>query len=464
MAEPWRVQERRVWRPLAQRISAPQLLVLSFVGLIALGTVGFAALPGLGEGGPVGWVDALFTATSAVCVTGLTVFDVSQRLTFRGELWLLVLIQAGGLGILTFASWIATLAGRRSTLAVEEATGGGGSTLRASDPIRLVRITVSVTLALEATGALALWVAWRDRFGGLEGVWLAVFHAVSAFCNAGFSLFSDSLVGARDDAGVLAIVGGLVVVGGLGFPVLQDLRYRLTGRHRRLALHTRLVLAMTGLLLAGGAVLYHAFEADQSLESLGALDRMSNALFMSVTARTAGFNTVDYDQITNPALFLTLVLMWIGGAPASTAGGVKVTTAAILGLVLWSRLRGEGRVSVAGRSLPQETVARSTGLAVGAVLLLGVFLFALLTLELPVEGERVDRLHLIRLLFELQSAFGTVGLSMGVTPTLTPAGRLLLVPVMVLGRIGPLVILAAMAARQRRRMAFRYAHEDVLVG
>jgi trk system potassium uptake protein TrkH len=188
-----------------------------------------------------------------------------------------------------------------------------------------------------------------------------------------------------------------------------------------------------------------------------------NALFMAVTARTAGFNTVDYDVISNPAVFLTLALMWIGGAPASVAGGVKITTVALLGLLLWARLRGQRHVSLASRTVPAETVQRAAGLAAGAVLLLGVFLFLLLETEGAGRGA-LDREHFIRLVFEIQSAFSTVGLSMGVTPDLSPAGRLLLVPLMVLGRIGPLVVLSAMVIESRRRASFRHAHEDVLVG
>ena len=255
----------------------------------------------------------------------------------------------------------------------------------------------------------------------------------------------------------------LVVLGGLGFPVIQDLRFRLRGRHRHLTLHSRVVLASTGILLALSTALYLAFEWRHELVGLSPLDRTVNAFFMAVTARTAGFNTVDYDGVSNPSFFLTLALMWIGGGPSSVAGGVKVTTAALLVLLLWSRLRGDEDVSLAGRTIPRETIQRATGLAAGAVLLLGALLFLLLVTESGDEGW-ADRRELVRLVFETQSAFSTVGLSMGQTPELTVAGRLVLVPAMVLGRIGPLIALAAMAAQRRRRVRFRYAHEDVLVG
>lgn len=444
-------------------LSAPQLATLSFVGLIGIGTGGFLLLPGLYVDTPLGWVDALFMATSAVCVTGLAVVDVSTELSIWGQAWLLLLIQTGGLGILALAAVIIPLTGARLGLEAEEAAGGPTSVLPPRAAARVLRTAVGFTLALEAAGALALWLAWHGDVGAARAAWLAVFHSVSAFCNAGFSLFSDSLVGFRERPALVLTVASLIVVGGLGFPVIQDLRYRLRGRHARLSLHTRLVIGATALLLVASALLYLVFEWGHELRPLGLADRTVNALFMAVTARTAGFNTVDYDAVSNASLFLTLALMWIGGGPASVAGGVKITTAAVLALLLRARLSGSDQVSLGGRTVPKETVQRATGLAAGAVLLLGVLLFALLLTES--NGARwADRSHLVRLAFELQSAFGTVGLSMGATGELTPAGRLVLVPTMLLGRIGPLIVLAAMAARMRRRVRFRFAHEDVIVG
>lgn len=445
-------------------LSAPRLLLLSFLGLIAVGTLGFALIPGLAHGGRLGWVDALFMATSAVCVTGLSVVSVGEELRFGGQLWLLLLVQAGALGILTFAGAILGAVGGRASLAVEEASHGPAAVVPTTDPRRLLRLTLAGTLGAEAVGALVLWFLWRDDAGAAGAVWLAVFHAVSAFCNAGFSLFSTSLVAFRERELLLLSVAGLIVVGGLGFPVLEDLRLRLLRRRRRLSLHSRLTLVATAVLLAGGTVLYLGLEAGHALAPLGALDRGVNALFMSVTARTAGFNTVDYDSLGNASVLLTLALMWIGGGPASVAGGVKVTTVAVLGILLWSRLRGETAVSAFGRTVPDETVHRATGLAVGGLLILALAVFLLLAFQGVADGAVDDRTRLTRLVFEVQSALGTVGLSMGETAHLTPVGRLLIVLVMLLGRLGPLVVLAAMATRLRRRARFRYAHEEVLVG
>jgi len=445
-------------------LSAQQLLLLSFGALVALGTAGFALVPAFSSDGPLSWVDALFMATSAVCVTGLVVVDPGTAFTTAGQVFLLVLIQAGGLGILTFAGVLVSVLGGRSSLSVEEAAGGPSSALPMGRPVSMLRTAMAVTFTLELAGAALLWASWRDDFGAVGALWPAVFHAVSAFCNAGFSLFADSLAGFRDEPAPVGVVAVLVVVGGLGYPVLQDLRMRARRRNRKLTLHTRLVLVATGLTLAVSTALYWIFETTHAAEPVSAPQALLDALFLAVTTRTAGFHTVGMDALSNPSLALTLGLMWMGGGPASLAGGVKITTAALLGLVLWARLRGHDRVSLAGRTVPDETVHRATGLAVGAVLLLGVFLVTVLAVEPAAGPEALDRERLVGLAFEVTSAFGTVGLSMGATQELSPAGRVLLVPLMLLGRIGPLVVLGAMVTRRKRRPGVRYAHEDVLVG
>jgi trk system potassium uptake protein TrkH len=445
-------------------LSAPQLLVISFIGLIVLGWLGFLLLPGLYEAAPMSWIDALFISASAVCVTGLTPIDVPNVLSFWGELWLIALIQAGALGILTFAAMVATAAGRRSGLDIEEAAGGFASVLPRGTPRQMLWTIFGVTIAVEATGALLLFGLWVGEHGVAKSLWLAVFHAVAAFGNAGFSLFSDNLMGEQKHPLVLLVICALIVIGGMGFPVIQDLRFRLhrRQRQRRLTTHTRLVLTATAVLVLGGAAFFLFFEWNRALAQLGFVDRVANALLMSITPRTAGFNSVNYDGITNASLYLTFVLMWIGGGPASTAGGAKVTTASLLALLLWARLRGDPHVSVAGRTVPDETVNRATGLAVGMALILLVFLTLLVAFE-PAAGASEERTQLVRFAFEVQSALSTVGLSMNLTPTLAAGSKLALVVTMLLGRVGPLAVLGAMAMRSQRTR-FRYAHEEVLIG
>lgn len=450
-------------RALPFELTAPQLLVLSFAGLIAIGWLGFMALPGLYEAAPMSAVDALFLAASAVCVTGLSTVDLPVVLSFAGELWLLVLIQAGGLGILTFAALVAAAAGRRAGLEVEEAAGSISAILPIGTPRQMLRTVIGVTLTCEAIGAAALFGCWwKAGEGGPRALWLAVFHAVSAFCNAGFSLFSESLVGQQRNASVLLVLMGLIVLGGIGFPVLHDLRARWRGR-RRLTTHTRIVLVATALLVLVGAAAFLLFEWDRTLAALAPHDRVVNALFMAITPRTAGFNSVDYGAVSSDSILLTIALMWIGGGSGSVAGGTKVTTIALLALLLAARLRGDRHVSVAGRTVPDETVHRATGLTIGMILILIAFTLVLLQLE-PSSGRPEQEWgQMVRLAFEVQSALSTVGLSMNLTPTLGSGSKLVLVLVMLLGRVGPLAVLGAMVQRDHHTR-FRYPHEDVLIG
>jgi len=444
--------------------SAVQLLTLSFLALIALGTTGLLVLPGLYAGPRLSLVDALFTATSAVCVTGLIVVDTATYFTPLGKAWVALLIQLGGLGILTIATAVIVAMGRQPGLSVHESVGQQATQRSMPWIRRLLRSVVVLTLTAELCGALILWLRWGPLFGWGRALGHAVFHAVSAFCNAGFSTFSDSLVGFRSDPLTLGTVAVLIVCGGLGFVVFADLWWRYVRRGtRRLGLHATLVLSTTAVLVIGATILFYAFESGTTLADLPVVDRLSNAVFMAVTPRTAGFNTVNYDAVSDPSLVLTVFLMIIGGSPGSTAGGIKTTTVALLALLFLSYLRGRRYVSIRGRTVPSEIVNLATGVVVAGVIILATAVFLLMLSE--VSPETTDRAVLVRAGFEAVSAFGTVGLSMGQTATLTAAGKLVITFLMFLGRVGPLTLAAAMAiAGRRRRIHYRHAHETVIVG
>ncbi len=461
---PWELLDRGL-ADHRRSLPATQLFLLSFAGLILFGTLGLLVLPGLYTGPRLGVVDALFTSTSAVCVTGLIVVDTAKYFTPLGQAWIALLIQLGGLGILTFTTLVISLLGRRASLGAEEAAGGHASAFRHLDPRTLVRAVVISTLVLEGTGAAILWLDWSRRMGWFHALWPAVFHAISAFCNAGFSVFSDSLVGLRTSPVTLLTVSSLIILGGIGFVVMTDVHaLHLRGKTDRLSTHTRLAVLTTAVLMVGSTILFLLFEARHALAGLGWTDKLTNAWFMAATPRTAGFNTVNYDQLSNPSLFLTIVLMIIGGSPGSTAGGLKTTTVALLLLVLWSRLKGRDHVSFMGRTIPDETLQRATGLTIGGLSILAVAVFLLSMTELPVQGP-AERAGFLRLVFEAHSAFGTVGLSMGVTSKLTKMGRLIIVALMYLGRVGPLAVASAMAlAGGRGGPRYRYAREDVVIG
>jgi trk system potassium uptake protein TrkH len=458
----WR---QRMWRAL----SPSQLFVGSFLLLVALGTLGFKVLPGLYTGPELGWLDALFTATSSICVTGLIVVDTATYFTTWGQAYILLLIQLGGLGIISFTSIIIVALGRRLSLRHESLAAGAAAVTSEINYRDLLRAVFVFTFGVEAVGALALYVCWGPELGWGAAAWPSVFHAISAFCNAGFSTFSDSLMGFQTNAPLLLVVMALIVVGGLGFLTLEELalwRRAHPKRSRfRLSTHSRLVLGTTGLLLVGGWAAFTFFEWSNTLGDMNSAARLVNGLFASVTPRTAGFNTIDYDATNTSTNFLTMIFMTIGGSPGSTAGGLKTTTVALLGLVALSRLRGLSTTNVAGRTIPESTVGRATGLFVLAFGLMTVAIFAFAATELP--GPLAPNPHdqFLDHMFEAVSAFNTVGLSMGVTGELSAAGRWTTVLCMFVGRVGPLTVAAAMS---RNRPAppggFRYAQEDVVVG
>ncbi|MDP2471964.1 MAG: potassium transporter TrkG [Candidatus Palauibacterales bacterium] len=447
------------------RVTSAQFFVGSFVFLVVLGALGLLVLPGLYTGERLGVVDSLFTAASAVCVTGLTVVDTATYFTPLGQAWIAVLIQLGGIGILTLTTLVILGLGRRMSLDLERAGGGHTTVLSHLSQRSLLGAVVRFTFAIELGGAIVLWVLWRGRLGSSAALWPAVFHSISAFCNAGFSIFSHSLMDFRASPLTLVTVSGLIILGGLGFLVLVDLWARARGTGRgRLSLHTKIVLWSSAILLVGGTFGFLVFESPFDLRLLGMPDQVVNAWFMSATARTAGFHTVDYSTASNGSILLTLALMVIGGSPGSTAGGLKTTSVVLLVLMLWSRLRGRSHTSAFGRTIPRDTLERAAGVVIAGFLVLALFVFLLLILELPEHGE-LDRVHLLEMVFEAHSAFGTVGLSMGATPKLTDGGRLLITLLMFLGRVGPLAFAVSLVNRRNRaREDYRFAQEDVVVG
>jgi trk system potassium uptake protein len=459
-----------LWR----NVTPPQLFVGSFLGLIAAGTLGLLALPGLYTGERLGFVDALFTATSAVCVTGLVVVDTATYFTPLGQGFLLLLIQLGGLGFITLTTLIILALGRRLSLRQERITSATSEVAPGVNVRRLTRDIVLFTLLLEGVGALALYLAWFPVMGGTGAIWPAVFHAVSAFCNAGFSIFSDSLVGVRTQGIPMLTIMFLIVAGGLGFLTMEELYLRRTARRPegrqpaasapRLSLHSRLVLATSAVLTLTGWFFFTVYEWNLTFGDLPSWARVMNGLFMSVTARTAGFHTVDYGQAADGTNFLTILLMFIGGSPGSTAGGLKTTTVALIGLLAWSRFRGRLRTSAFGRTIPEETVQRAVGLFVAAFGIVTLAIFVFTTTEVGAVPHEAAEAEFLRLMFEAVSAFNTVGLTMGLTEELSTAGRVLTILLMYIGRVGPLTFAAAIALRRDRISNFRYAHEDVVIG
>lgn len=425
-------------------------------------------LPGLYTGPPLGWVDALFTATSAVCVTGLIVVDTAAYFTTWGQAYILLLIQLGGLGIISFTSVIIAALGQRLSLRQETLAGGGTDVVGEIDYRALTGAIFRFTFAAELIGVVLLYVCWVPRFGWTGAVWPSIFHSVSAFCNAGFSTFSTSLMGFQTNLPLLGVVMMLIVLGGLGFLTLEELnlwqrKRRKEGRFR-LSIHSQIVLGTTAFLIIAGWVAFTTFEWHNTLAGMTLGERLVNGLFASITPRTAGFNTIDYAQVETETNFLTIVFMMIGGSPGSTAGGIKTTTFALLGLLAWSRLQGNPTTNISGRTIPEATLQKATSLFVVAfgIVTAGIFLFSITEFS---DGLAASASPFLTYMFEVVSAFNTVGLSMGATGDLSEPGRLTTVLLMFIGRVGTLTFVAAMARTPKHiKGGFRYAHEDVSIG
>ncbi len=440
---------------MSRRFSTPRLIVYGFVALMALGTV-LLKLPAATESG-ISWVDAFFVSVSCGSVTGLSTVAIPTTFTPFGQVVMMVLVQLGGLGIMTVTTIAALLIGQRvgfrGLLAVREEMENVDS-LR--NTLRLLGQIAAITFAVELVGAVVLGVGFFRRGMGVgESAFQGVFHSIMAFCNAGFTILPGE--GLFPYAGDWLIVGPLVAVitiGGLGFPVLVDL-YRY-GDDRRLSVHSRLVLITSGVLLVVGVLSVALMEWSNPATLGGETTntRAAMSVFQGVTPRTAGFATVDYAEMRDPTLVVQALLMFIGTAPTSTGGGVKVTTIALVFLIVLSQIRGQDSITLFWRELPRALVAKAL-----AVLALSTVLIVVGTLTIMVS----DRLELLPALFEITSAFGTTGLSLDVTPQLSTFGKIFVAVVMFLGRVGPTTFIIGMTARQRPP-TYKYPQEDIAIG
>lgn len=434
----------------------PALLVLaSFAALIAVGTVLLSMPVASAARHGIDPVDAFFTATSASCVTGLIVLDTPNDLSLFGQLVVLALIQVGGLNIMVLSTFAAIMVGRGLGLRGEAAIAELLDIRESRSAYRLIVLIVVTTFTIEAAGALALAAMFlRYSMGWVEALWKGVFHSVSAFCNAGFALQSDSLIPFQRDPAVLLTIGFLITLGGLGFAVLAFAWLRVAGRRKiGLAVQVRVVLVASAILVAVGWLTFAALEWESSLAGLPASDRVLNALFQSVTCRTAGFSSVAYGSLHPATVLLMIFLMFVGASPGGTGGGIKTTTLVVLLSALPSAARGRPDVVLFRRRIAAGTVYRSTAIAVVAVSVVAVAAMVLLASQ---QGSFES------ILFEVVSAFGTVGLSLGSTATLDGFGKVVVALVMLAGRVGPLALALLFGRGGEARVG--YPEASLMVG
>lgn len=435
-------------------LNPPRVLALGFLGLIFVGGLLLNLPLASANNQSIGWLDAFFTSASAVCVTGLVVVNTAEHWSIFGQVIILLLIQIGGLGIMTMATIAALLLGKKISLKerliikeqmnLETLTG-------------LVKLTLYVTMAtftIEAIGAIILSFKFIPQFGMVKGIWFSVFHSISAFCNAGFDIIGNSFMSYTDSPLTIITLSVLIIIGGTGFAVLHDL---VTNRKwNRLTLHTKLVMTMSASLLVLGAAFIFVLEYSNS-ETLGQMSlwqKTYSSFFASVVPRTAGFNSIDVAAMRESSVFLTIILMFIGGSPGSTAGGVKTATIGVVLMATISIIRGQKDIEIYERRLNPETILKSL-----AIVTVGMGMVVFISFLLTISHS----INFLDLLFEATSAFATVGLTRGITPELSSFGKFVIMGTMYAGRVGPLTMAFAVGYNKKHKR-FRYSEGHIIVG
>ncbi|WP_223556006.1 TrkH family potassium uptake protein [Lysinibacillus sphaericus] len=444
-------------KTVKNKLNPPKILVLGFATIILIGTL-LLTLPISTENGQgLSFLDALFTATSATCVTGLVVVDTGDTFSVFGELVILFLIQIGGLGFMTFATLLFLLLGKKISLKERLLLKEAFNNITMAGLVKLVRRILLFTAVIEIIGGLILSIRFSFDMHVGKAIYYGFFHSISNFNNAGFDLMGgfNGLTEYVDDPFIVLTICALITIGGLGFIVINELyEYRET---KRLSVHSKIVLTTTLILTVGSTFLIFLFEYGNS-KTIGPLSewgKFLGSLYQAVTPRTAGSNTLPIGDLTQSTLFLIILLMFIGAGSGSTAGGIKITTFALLVATMWSQIRGKEDVVLFRRRIVNETILKAL-----TVTMCGMMIVILVTFVLSITAQGHS---FMMYLFEATSAFATVGLSMGLTPELSPGGRLVIILTMFAGRLGPLTIAFAITKR-RKSEAFRHPKGNIMIG
>lgn len=417
---------------MARRLSRVQTIALGFLLIIAVGAILLMLPIASRSGESVGFLNALFTATSSTCVTGLVVVDTYTNWTLFGQIVIILLIQTGGLGFISIGVFFSIFLKRRIGLKERNLIQESVNTLQIGGTVRLVQKIVCYSILIEGAGALLLMIRFIPRFGWLRGIWYGIFHSISAFCNAGFDLMGQfepygSLTMYYDDVLINLVIMALIIVGGIGFIVWDDISVH-KWKVNKYMLHTKIVLVMSLALTVGGSICFYLLERNNLLADMDSKGRILASVFGAVTPRTAGFNTVDTGAYTEGTRLLTVLLMFIGGSPGSTAGGVKTTTMMVILLYIWSNLRNKKGLNIFGRRLDEDSIKKASTVFFINLLLASVSALLMCGLE--------SSMPLSDIFMEVFSAIGTVGISTGITRDVTIASKYLLILLMYSGRIG----------------------------
>ena len=450
------IKEAKTW-------ASSRILVFSFLTIILVGTV-LLMLPQAVNGNRLSFIDSLFTATSATCVTGLTVVDTGTKFTHFGQMIILILIQLGGLGIMTFSTFFVFLVFGKFSISDRDIIQNTITQSPIKNIAGLLKSIFLFTILIELAGAVLLTLFFAETIPLPHALYHGLFHSISAFCNAGFSLFDTSLVNFQGNFKVNSVFIMLIISGGLGFVVLYELKsYMLKSKDRfKFSFHSKIVIRVSLILLLVGAGLFFLLEYKNILQHRSLQDKFLISLFQSVTCRTAGFNTVDISLLTHSSLFIMIILMFIGASPGSCGGGIKTTTVGILMAMLVARFQNKEDVNISRRRMPNEIISRAISVTFFSVALIIIAVTLLMIAESGGVSYPEHRGLFLETLFEVISAFGTVGLSTGLTSGLTSLGKFIIIITMFVGRIGPLTIALAIGKKETPR--FKYAQEKVLIG
>ncbi len=447
--------EGRLWAAI---ISNPAIsLMISFLLVIVIGALLLMLPIATASSEAMSFINALFTSTSATCVTGLIVEDTGSYFSLFGQIVILILIQIGGLGIMTISTAFALIFGRKLTAKLELVMQNVMGESNRLNLFQLLRYVIAITVIFEMLGAFFLFFTFKNIYPSpVKAIYYSVFHSISAFCNAGFALYSDSFESFSSNINVNLVLTSLIIMGGLGFVVIMDVKRNVFGKGRlkKLSLHSKIVIASTIMLIIFGLIGFFISEYNNTMKGMSFANRMITSYFQSVTCRTAGFNTISQGNLSYSSILLSIILMFIGASPGSTGGGIKTTTFAIMVLSIISILTGKSNVSAYKKKIPIHEIKEAIsliGISIGFLMLLLFILF------IVSDGNFQE------VTFEAFSAFGTVGLSMGYTSSLNGAGKIIIILLMYLGRIGPLTILYALAQRVVKKRV-NYLEENISIG
>jgi trk system potassium uptake protein len=443
-----------------RQLTPARIFILSFAAVIFIGAF-FLWLPFSSTKGHLTFVDALFTSASAVCVTGLATIDIGSDLSFTGQVITLVLTQIGGIGIITFSVVFFGLMGRSLSFKEREIVQSAFLHTPRRDFLKIMRWVLLSTFVIEGIGTALLFFRFIQDAPSGKAFFQAIYHAVSAFNNCGYALFPDNLMGYQNDWIVNLTVMGLIVLGGIGFIVQYELISRLRGRQKKLSIHSKIVLITTASLILTGAFLFYLFEVNHILRDASFRTSLLTSFFQSVTSRTSGFNTVDIGQLTNASILLLILLMFIGASPGSTGGGIKTTSFALLLLMIRNRFKGQEQVNVFNRTVPSEILGRTISIIFASAFSVILITSVMLIFSGVNMSPLSSRHYFVEYLFETVSAYGTVGLSMGITAKLNNLQKLSIILMMFAGRVGPLTLAFSWGVP---RKGVTYAEEQVMVG